>query len=108
MKADACDEIFWVVFDLSPVLSVWNRCTLWLMVAESRAFFLDSTCGTATLLGTHHRPPSLQLPSPGQCVQRSHHSGRGSRPKKRVFGAEKGDEGRAWGHWVEISETGRP
>ena len=34
---------------------------------------------------------SLQLPSPGQCVQRSHHSGRGSRPKKGVLGAKKGE-----------------
>ena len=37
------------------------------------------------------RPPPLQLPSPGQCVQRSHHSGRGSRPKKRGFGALWGE-----------------
>ena len=38
---------------------------------------------------------SLQLPSPGQCVQRSHHSG--SRPpKKGVWGSKKRD-GRALG-----------
>ena len=38
---------------------------------------------------------SLQLPSPGQCVQRSHHSG--SRPPKKGFGAQKRETAERWG-----------
>lgn len=64
-----------------------------LMVAESRAFFLNLWYSSAAAGAADPRwaglPPPLQLPSPGQCVQRSHHSG--SRPKKGVLGAEKGE-----------------
>ena len=48
---------------------------------------------------------SLQLPSPGQCVQRSHHTNRPSRPKKRGFGAIWGEGLGRGGTRGETSET---